>query len=326
MKRRPVTLRDVAREVSMSPSTVSRALAGGAPVHPETLERIRDAAERLGYVGNASAHSLSTGRTGTIGLVVPDLRNPFFSEIAKGAQRRARAAGYAVFLTDTDHDPSLEIGAVEAMRGDVEGIILCAPEAPDDVLREQLAGLPALVMFRRVGGVPALLADHGVGVQQAVEHLQAMGHTRIAHVAGPATSWDAAARRQAFESFCDGPVVGPVQDRFEAGVAVADAVLSTGATAVITTSDLVALGVAARLYRRGVAVPEDFSLVGIDGIEMAAMAPALSTVSVPRMSAAQRAVSLLNDLLRAPDSDSVTTLPTQFLLRESTGPVPRRPL
>ncbi|WP_309233906.1 LacI family DNA-binding transcriptional regulator [Micromonospora sp. ATA51] len=121
------TIREVAREAGVSPSTVSRALSMPEMVNPTTRERVLRAAQRLGYAPNRAARGLITGRTGNIGLIVPDLANPFFPSVVKGVQARAREADYAVFLADTDEDPTAEVGLIRVLGKQVDGLILCSP-------------------------------------------------------------------------------------------------------------------------------------------------------------------------------------------------------
>lgn len=121
------TIREVAREAGVSASTVSRALSTPEMVNATTRERVLRAAERLGYAPNRAARGLITGRTGNLGLIVPDLTNPFFPSVVKGVQAKAREADYAVFLADTDEDPAAEVGLVRALAKQVDGLILCSP-------------------------------------------------------------------------------------------------------------------------------------------------------------------------------------------------------
>ena len=271
---------------------------------------------------NRAARSLTTGRTQTLGLIVPDLRNPFFAEIAKGTQGRARNTGHAVFIADTDIDLTLEAHALTAMRGEVEGVVLCSPRSSDELLISQLDGLPAVLLHRHIPGLPAVVADFDAGTRQAIEHLRALGHERIAHVAGPADSWNARRRRAAFEATVGDLVLGPLTDQFEGGVAAADTLLASGASAVVAYNDIVALGIVSRIHARGLRVPEDMSVVGFDGIDLSAMAPALTTINVPRREAAHRAVALLLYLIDGTSSakDELVVLPTQLIVRGSTAP------
>lgn len=125
-----VSARDVARVAGVSVSTVSRALSRPDDLAPETLAKVLETARMLGYRPNPAARGLITGRTGTIGLIVPDLENPFFSSVTKGVQARARAAGYGVVIADSDEDPSQEADLVREMSRQVDGVIMCSPRSP----------------------------------------------------------------------------------------------------------------------------------------------------------------------------------------------------
>src|SRR2546422_8078672 len=131
----PVTIHDVARRAQVSPSTVSRALSASHLVRGATRERVLAAAKELGYQPNPAARSLITGKTGNIGIVVPDLSNPFYPGVVRGIQLRAHQAGYAVFLADSNEDTNAEENLVHAMAKQVDGVIVCAPFASDAVLR-----------------------------------------------------------------------------------------------------------------------------------------------------------------------------------------------
>src|SRR5689334_15457878 len=126
------TIKDVARLAGVSPSSVSRALAAPDQVRPETRERVRRAVAQLGYHPSGIARGLSTGRTGVIGFVVPDIANPFFPGIVKAAQRRSREVGLAVLLADSDEDPATEVDLIRTLTKQVDGFVLCAPRAADD--------------------------------------------------------------------------------------------------------------------------------------------------------------------------------------------------
>ncbi|MEL7977784.1 LacI family DNA-binding transcriptional regulator [Isoptericola sp. F-RaC21] len=311
------TIHDVAADLGISASTVSRALSPQGVVSDETRRRVEDAAARLGYRLNSAARNLSTGRTHALGLLVPDLRNPFFAEIAKGAQNRARARGHAVYVADTNLSAETELEAVEMMRRDVDGFVVCSPWSDDERLVAALSGVPAVVMHREVEGLPSVTAALHDGMRQALDHLRALGHARIAYVAGPAGSWNARERRRGYEAEVpevEQVMLGPVVDQFEGGFSVADALLATGATAVVAYNDITALGLVSRLAARGVRVPKDMSVIGFDGLDVATLANPLTSVSVPRALAAEHAV----DLLLRPGTSSVV-LPTQLVVRESTA-------
>jgi LacI family transcriptional regulator/LacI family repressor for deo operon, udp, cdd, tsx, nupC, and nupG len=348
------TLRDVARLAGVSPSTVSRTLSLPAMVNVSTRARVAAAVERLGYEPYRAARGLITGRTGTIGLVVPDLANPFFASIAKGVQARARRSDVAVFVADTDEDAVAEVGLVRALSKQVDGVVLCSPRSSDADLSAIAQDTNVVLVNRAADGIAGVAFDNEGGMRQAVAHLVALGHRRIAWVGGPATSWSTQHRgvglRNAVEEHrgvglrnavdehggaglrnavragrAQVVAIGNFAPTYEGGMAAADQVVATGATAVVTYNDLVALGLLARVHARGLSVPGQLSVVGVDDIAMAQMArPALTTVRMPKQDAGRIAVDLLLALLDRPDDvhDSTITLQGELIVRDSTGPTP----
>ncbi|WP_249999187.1 LacI family DNA-binding transcriptional regulator [Actinoplanes sp. M2I2] len=320
-----VTIREVARVAGVSAATVTRALSTPDVVRPATRDRVREVAASLGYHPNRAARGLITGRTGNLGLLVPDLANPFFPSIVKGVQGRAHEADHAVFLADTDEDPAAEAGLVRKLAKQVDGIVLCSPRMAEPELRALAAEVPTVLVYRRVPGLPSVTAEFLDGMRQAVSHLIALGHRRIAYVAGPRTSWANRERVRSLRAVTRRTGVelvemGTVAPQFHGGVSVADRVLAAAVTAVIAYNDLVALGLLHRLAARGVAVPDDLSVLGFDDIPLAEMVhPALTTVALPKEEAGQAGVDLLLHLL---DSRKAVRrdLPTQLMVRGSTGP------
>jgi LacI family transcriptional regulator len=324
------TIRDVARAAGVSPSTVSRALSMSELVNQATRERVQQAADRLGYRPNRAARGLITGRTGNLGLIVPDLANPFFPSIVKGIQARARQLDYAVFLADADEDRDAEPRLVRALAKQVDGMVLCSPRMTEEDLRAVSAETTVVMVNRRVGNLPALTVDNAGGMRQAIAHLRALQHLRVAWVGGPRDSWSNRERRRALRgatgaSGMDLVDVGNFAPRFEGGVAAADLVVAAGVTAVVAYNDLVALGLLSRLRARNIAVPGEISVVGIDDIPLSGMSnPALTTVAVPKEQAGRQSVDLLLWLLEEADDAAPVRreLPAQLLVRDSTGVAP----
>nr|BFE57630.1 LacI family DNA-binding transcriptional regulator [Dactylosporangium thailandense] len=324
------TIRDVARLAGVSQSSVSRALAAPERVRPETRERVERAVARLGYHPSRIARGLSTGRTGTIGFVVPDIANPFFPGIVKAAQRRSREFGLSVLLADSDEDPATEMDLIRTLTKQVDGFVLCAPRAGDDDLRAVCDDIPVVLLNRRVGQLPSIIFDNADGIRQALAHLAALGHRRVAYVAGPRTSWVNRERLRAVRSVAaamrlEVVEAGNVSPDFEGGVAGADLVLAASVTAVIAYNDMIGLGLISRFGARGVRVPDDVSIIGFDDIPASALvSPALSTVSQPKDRCGRAGIDLLTDLLneRGRAGGARTPLPTRLIVRASTGPVP----
>jgi LacI family transcriptional regulator len=325
-----VTIKDVARAAGVSPATVCRALSTPELVKAETGDRVRRFATELGYSPNRAARGLITGRTGNLGLIVPDLANPFFPSVVKGIQARAREADYAIFLGDSDEDPAAEAHLVRVLSKQVDGLILCSPRMSEADLRSVAGDTPIILLNRRVGRIPAVTFDSLGGMRQAVAHLSALGHRRIGWVGGPRGSWSNRDRARVLRTVAaaarvDLVEIGGVQPRFAGGIAAADLVLAAGVTAVIAYNDVVALGLLSRFSARGIGVPEQISVVGIDGIAMAEMVhPPLTTIALAMESSGRAGVDLLLHLLANPEQHGSTRreLETHLMVRASTGPAP----
>ncbi len=327
----PASIHDVAALAGVSVATVSRSFTIPQAVREETRAAVLAAAEQLGYQPNRAARGLITGRTGNVGVIVPELGNPFFLEMLGGAQARARKADYAVFVADGRESATEEAALIAAMRKQVDGIILCSSRLPPRRLAA-LDPVPTLVLVnRKIPGLPAIILDSAGGMRQAVRHLAELGHRRCAFVSGPRASWSNRQRRQALLAETarlgvEVAVLGPVSPQFESGVDVAEAVLAARVSAVLAYNDLVAVGILSRMAALGVAVPEELSVVGFDDIALAAMVtPPLTTVALPAARAGEAAVEVLMERLDGPvavRSAGVRELPAQLVVRSSTGPPP----
>ncbi|WP_203715915.1 LacI family DNA-binding transcriptional regulator [Asanoa siamensis] len=330
-RKRPVTIADIAAATGVAVSTVSRALSRPSRVSAATRERIQAAARDLDYVPHPPARALASGRTGTVALVVSDVTNPFYFGMIRGTQQQLKAAGYAHLLIDTEDSADHEIAMLHTMRRSLDGAILGASRLPARALVALAAEIPLVTVNRNVRGVPSVVIDTPAGIAQAVEHLVSLGHRSIVYVSGPTQSWSNQARWQAMKAALDrhhlpAARVGPFPSGRGSGVAAADAVVNTGATACVAFNDLFALGMLVRLRERGVAVPADLSVVGCDDIFGADFSnPPLTTLTAPIEQAGRMAVSLLVSRLdhRAPQPQRrAVVLPTYLTVRESTGPRP----
>jgi DNA-binding LacI/PurR family transcriptional regulator len=324
------TISDVAARAGVSRSTVSRVFLQPQVVAEDARQRVLAAAEALGYEPNPVARSLRHGRTGNLGLVVPDIANPFFPPLIKAVQREARRHRMALFVADSDEHTDDELALVRAMAKQVDGLILASPRLEEGDLRQLLEGTPTVVINRRLDGIPAVVTTAQQGLTQAVEHLTALGHGEITYLAGPREAYSNQDRRQALETACGQHHVelselGPFEPHFESGVRAGDLVLAHGATAVVAYNDQIALGLLARLSDRGARVGQDVSVVGIDDTWLARMAsPALTTVRVPAAAAGAAAVRLMADLLSGSSVDGTAVeLATELIVRSSTAAPPR---
>lgn len=325
-----VTIRDVAKAAGVSPSTVSRALSLPDIVDPATRDRVMRVAEHLGYQPNRAARGLITGRTGNLGLILPDLANPFFPSVVKAIQRQAHAADYQVFVADTDEDASVELNLVRALAKQVDGIILCSPRMKPAELREAASYASVVLVNRRSGSLPAIAIDNGDGMRQVIAHLTGLGHHRVGFVAGPRSSWSSRERLRGLRHACAAAgielvEIGNFAPTFDGGGEAAEGTVLAGVTAVVAYNDLVALGLCNALRDRGIDIPGQISIVGIDNIPTSAMVqPALTTLAIPKEEAGRAAVDLLLQLLVDPTARTTPRreLPTELLVRHTTAEAP----
>ncbi|MFT4122755.1 MAG: LacI family DNA-binding transcriptional regulator [Microbacteriaceae bacterium] len=326
-----VTIRDVAKAAGVSISTVSRALTTPDLVAQPTRDLVLETSRGMGYRPNRAARGLITGRTGCIGLVVPDLENPFFGSIGKGVQDRARAAGYAVFIGDSGEDPTLEAEVVRGIAKQVDGVILCSARGSDESIRALAAETPLVLVNRGIEGLDSINFDNAAGLRAIMQHLLALGHTSIAYAAGPVTSWSNGRRTDAFRAFGEqSPDVrlielGNFPPVFDGGVQAADLAIASGATAVVAYNDLMALGLIDRLRQRGKSAPEDMSIASFDNVPVSSMVwPKLTSVDFPRIQMGRVCVdTLLDTVLGRPHAVPHTSdLPLELVVRQSTGVVP----
>lgn len=334
------TIGQVAAAAGVSRATVSRVMNGQSTVAADIAERVRAAAAELRYRPSTVARGLSLGRTNSVALVVPDLGNPMFQQILRGAIAAAEPFGFRFLVAETaEHaDTEAEIALEARLRCDA--LILAAPRSPEAILRELLPQVePAVLINRDVAelDVPTVRVDYGAGVHSVVDHLVALGHRQLAYVAGPRASASHALRVRALEEARErhpGLRVTTVAcgSTVDDGYRVADEVLAREATGVVAFNDLVAFGLLARLNETGVDVPGDISIAGFDDIELARYAtPSLTTAAVPQAELGRRAWGLLHQLVSAQGATPSTgrSIPSRtrlvmpgLVVRSSTGPVP----
>ena len=194
------TITDVARECGVAASTVSRALSRPGRVSEPTRERILQVADRMGYRPNPIARALPSGRTAMLALLVPDVTNPFFSLMIRGAERQAAAAGYTLVLADTDESPEAEAIHIERLARTVDGIIIGTPRLPAERIGRLAGRYPLALVNGVVSGVAHVVIDTPGGMSQAGEHFASLGHRFVAYLAGPRASWADRSRWRALQS------------------------------------------------------------------------------------------------------------------------------
>ncbi|MEY9930619.1 LacI family transcriptional regulator [Catenulispora sp. GP43] len=319
-----VTINEVAKLVGVSTSTVSRAFTAPDQVRAETRDRILEVCAELGYSPNPSARSLRAGTTATLGMIVPDITNPFYPPIFKALQQRARTLGYTTLVADCDDRESAELEAIAAVANRVDGLLLWASGLSDERLVEIAAQTPLVLVNREVPGISSLRIDLTAGVRQAGELLYALGHRRCALIDASRPGFE---RDKLLAEIFRGlgltvVELGPYEARFESGVHAATLVATGGATAVLAHNDLVALGTLQQFTALGVRVPADVSLVGIDDTLLAAVCtPALTSVRIDPEELAAGALELLLDAVARRETRHVV-VGTRLVPRASTGPAP----
>lgn len=325
-KQNKPTIQDIADALGVSRATVSRAFSRPEKIGANTVARVREVAEQMGYVANPLARALSTGKQGNLAIIVPDIANPFFPPLIRAMQRYADEKGYGVFIGDTDGDSQREFALAMRLSPQIEGFILASSRMPDpDILR--LADTRPVVMINRdVKSLSRVLIDPSEGLTQAVVELAGLGHRHIAYIAGPATSWSDQQRRAVLRSAAKEHglsvrIIEGFRDSFEGGRAATSALLAAGVTGAIAFDDFVAHGLLAGLAEAGLRVPDSFSLIGFDDVLGASTYPSLSSVHAPGDEAGRRAVALLFDELEAGSSQAICDrLATRFIGRATTGP------
>ncbi|SDY61286.1 transcriptional regulator, LacI family [Modestobacter sp. DSM 44400] len=325
------TLADVAAKAGVSKSTVSRAFSRPESVRAETRGRVLATAHELAFTPNRIARSLAIGRTGSIGLFVPDIANPYFGPVIKTVQRNARRHDLTVFTADTDEHDEDEHALAQTMAQQADGLLLFSPRMSEAAILDLTGRLPVVVINRDIPGVPAVVIPSTDGMTQAVEHLAALGHRHIAYLSGPATTFSNRARRAAVLAATQRfglqlTQLGPFEAVFTGGIRAGDLLIASGATAAIAYNDLIALGLMQRLTERGLRVGNDISVIGFDDIWLAPMTqPPLTTVRAPAAAAATSALRMLIDIMdgRADADRRPTPLASELMVRLSTGPVAR---
>ncbi|MGI4831106.1 MAG: LacI family DNA-binding transcriptional regulator [Janthinobacterium lividum] len=319
------TIRDVAAQAGVSRATVSRAFSRPGMLSEATVAHVRETASRLGYVPNEVARALSTGRNANIAILVPDIANPFFPPLIRAAQARADAAGFSVFLGDSDESSEREDTLVQRLALQVEGFVLASSRMPDLRIQELARRRPIVLINRDTPGQSRVLIDAADGIDAAVAHLAKFGHTFIVYVSGPAASWSDQQRRQALRRSAlrhkiKIQAIPASRPTFAAGRAVAGPILGTTATAAITFDDLVAHGLLAGLMEMGVKVPTQFSVIGCDDVLGASTYPALTSISARCDEAGRIAVELLVSTLQAGKSaETRCILDTRLVIRATTA-------
>jgi LacI family transcriptional regulator len=300
---RMTTIKDVARLAGVSVSTVSRVINENGYVGEKSKKQILSAMQELNFSPSSIARGLVSGKTSTIGLLVPDVSNPFFAEVARGTEDAAIESGFMVILCNSDWNLNREKMYVQVLKGkSVEGIIFVGNRTAENNLIRAVDPLPFVFVDRKVSEDENYIwIDHERGGALATEKLISIGCKKVVHISGPKNSTSAKARLNGFikvvreHEFGDSQIIGG-NFRFTGGYEAAKELLSLDnpPDGIFAGNDMMAFGVIQAANEMGIRIPEDVSIIGYDDIEMAKCAsPALTTIRQPAYEMGRAAFSLL---------------------------------
>jgi LacI family transcriptional regulator len=310
MPDRPATLRDVAAAARVHPATASRALNPETRilVSEDTARRVIAAAAKLGYRPNPVARSLRTRRSHTVGVLIPDLNNPLFPPIVRGLEDKLAAAGYVALIGNTDADAGRERLIFEQMRArHVDGFVLATATLHDRLLAEVAAAELPVVLMNRLSqdySFPSVSVDNEQGARMAISHLARLGHTRIAHIAGPQEASTGVSRLSGFREGMAAHGLEIIEDLItyagrytvEEGARCVRELLTVpgGFTAVAAANDMLAVGCYAALDEAGLQCPDDISVIGFNDMPFIdRLRPPLTSVRFPHYQLGTEAAQLL---------------------------------
>ncbi|MGP9818613.1 LacI family DNA-binding transcriptional regulator [Salinarimonas sp. NSM] len=338
-ERRRVTIKDVARETGLAVSTVSNALAGKPLVRPETREQVVEAARRLGYRASLVARSLRAQRSYAIGVLIEDVANPSAAAFVRGVEDLVDRAGCTLLLANTDGDVDRQVAAMQVLldRG-VDGLVMISQHLADERIREMLAGgIPTVLVQRRDPELDFdyVGADNSDGIREALRYVKGLGHHRIGYLTGPLVSSSA---RERLRTFRDGvaelgldaseELVCHGRYSLDAGLEAAGyfSGMRQRPTCIFASNDMSAIGLIQGLGERGLDVPADVSIVGLDDIELARIkAIDLTTIRLEKREIGAEAARLLLRRVDRPDAPARTViLPTRLIVRGTTSPCATR--
>ncbi len=329
----PVTIKDVARESGVNISTVSRALNNSYGVNERTREHVAAVAARLNYSPNRVARGLVTGRSHSLGLILSDIRNPFFAEVARGAEDAARAGKCDLVLCNSDLDADKQMHYVRSLlEKRIDGILMNSVSA---LSREQQAlltasGVPIVLLNRPASnqGFSTVCANNEAGGAMAARYLLELGHRKIAHLTGPKQHGNLSDRTRGFvrallaAKNAIHPIVRYGKFNFAGGADLTRKLLDAhpDVTAIFAANDVMAFGVVKAVLERGLRIPEDLSLIGFDNIEFSGIVhPPLTTIHQPKYEMGQAAVEILLRMARERDRQipEHRLLGVEMILRQS---------
>ena len=330
-----VTIKDIAREVGVSPSTVSRALSDSPLISEKTKQNVKEVAQRLGYERNELARGLVKGSSGAVGLVVADITNPFFSDIAQGVGEVAHRFGYGVMLCDTAGKANRESDYIRLLRRKrVDGLILTSATINDPYLKDLAKTRTPFILVSRLCrsvDAPYVVVDDRVGARLAVEHLINLGHQYIGFIGGPANVQSSRDRMATYREVLQEHGLAEKEEWMgfsdftqAAGRKAGRQMLSLPErpSAIFAANDMIALGVLEVAEEMGFLIPDDLSLVGYNDISYASLPRVqLTTVAQPTQEMGQIASEwLLSTIEEHKRHPLHCVLNPHLVVRRSTAP------
>jgi LacI family transcriptional regulator len=328
------TIKHVAARAGVSFTTVSHVLNGTRRVSDSARQRVEAAIAEMGYSPSAVARSLKMSETRVLGVLVPNITNPFFAELTRGIEDCCRRTDYSVFLCNSDDNPERQGRYLQTLlERRVDGLLLAAAAGEASVLAQRLesARVPTVVVDRAIPGLTSDLVrvDHQGGARLAVQHLLSLGHRAIACLSGPSAFAVSRARAAGWRQAMDEAQIAVkegwlLEGDFNAAVGyeLTRGLLARGeVTAVFASNDLQAIGALRAAAEAGVRVPQALSVIGFDGIDLGGYVfPALTTVGHPIRALGETAATVLIErIAEGPSANREVVLPAQLFLRASTG-------
>lgn len=332
-----VTIYDVAREAGVSMATVSRVVNNNPNVKPSTRKKVFEAIERLGYRPNAVARGLASKKTTTVGVVIPDISTPIFSEVARGMEDIANMYHYNIILCNSDKKKEKEIRLINTLlEKQVDGLLFMGGVVTDEHIEAFKTASVPIVLCATTSeeeSFPSVDIDHEEAAYDAVKTLIESGHRKIGMISGPLTDPASGYRRyQGYRKALEQAGIPFREDyvrignyRYESGLEVMKYFLELPdrPTAIFAATDEMAIGAIHTIQDSGLRVPEDISVVGVDNIRMASMVrPQLTTVAQPMYDIGAVAMRLLTKLMNKEQVEQYkVVLPHEIIRRKSVAPL-----
>jgi len=317
------TQKDIAKHLGVSVATVSYVLTGRGSVGEELRQQVLEAAKELGYKPNRQAQAMRTGKSRCIGLVIPDLTNPFYPELAQKIESHARSRGFSVIMVDCENQLENEVEGLKLLEQQgVDGIVWC-PSDPHMLTQLENVDCPVVLTDRSHSKFNSVHCDYGKAGKLLADYVNRLGHTKVGVVHGPLTSYSAVQRLDGFTSACDTSIdiIWRSENNYSTQLSeeTKGYLKKNEASLIVAVNDIVAIGVINELHELGFKVPDDVSVIGYDNIPWSALiTPKLTTIWQPASAIAEEAMKILIAHIEEPHSKVTTSIvDVELVERES---------